>query len=160
MKGRIAALLAITVLSVSCSVTRMSVASPDRMQLNITMADLEYLGESEISVEYRTYLGFINVVDAVNGAPYDRQETKKLVVTKGSSSGSKVPDVLDQAADKLTEEYPTADYFRIVSTKVQKNRLFLGGQSVITAKVKAYRLLANEENSDCDTCSVKRSLML
>ena len=45
----------------SCSVTRHSAFAPGVTQLTIQMDDLEYLGESEITVEYRRYLGFIAV---------------------------------------------------------------------------------------------------
>ncbi len=124
----------------SCSVSRVSVSSPGRVHMEVTMDDFEYLGESEISVEYRTYLGFIRIVDMVNGEPKDRQHTSKLSANNGVPVFTKIPAVFNRAAYKLAEEFPEAEYFRVVTTKTEKTRLFLGGSAVKTAKVKAYRL--------------------
>ena len=40
-----------------------------RLRLDMTMDDLNYLGESEISVEYDTYLGVFTKLQKVNGQP-------------------------------------------------------------------------------------------
>ncbi len=143
MKGRILVLLAACVLVLaSCSVSRIAVSSPDikRLELNITMDDLEYLGESEISVEYRRYLGFIRVVDMVNGKEKDKNETKVLTVSSNAFASGCFSGALGKAAYKLADEFPTADYYRVSSKQKQGTRLFLGGHYTVKAKVKAYKL--------------------
>ncbi len=141
MKGRILILLAAcAMVFASCSTSRIAVSSPDVTQLNITMDDLEYLGESEISIEYRKYLGIFRYVDLINGEVNDRQETKTLKIASDPLATFHFPDILNRAAYKLAEEYPTADYYRVVNTQKKANRLFLGGHYEVRAKVKAYRL--------------------
>ena len=62
--------LAVTVLA-SCSVVKHGAYAPDRIQMNIELSDLVFLGETEISVEYDTYLGIFSRIDKINGEPYD-----------------------------------------------------------------------------------------
>jgi len=121
----------------SCSITRNRTYSPAVTQLNVHMDDLEYLGETEITVEYRTYLGFINVVDKINGELYDGKEIKTLVISNGNCSTSLVGK-LDRASYKLAEEFPGADYFIVAGQSMTRDILFLGGHVTAKAKVKAY----------------------
>ena len=73
------------ILSVSCillmsscgSVTYNSTFRTDDVRLNIGMDDLEYIGESEISVSYDVYFGFIKVLRQVNGVDFDRLNVAK-----------------------------------------------------------------------------------
>lgn len=123
---------------VSCSVTRHSAFAPSITQLTIQMEDLEYLGESEITVEYRCYLGSLCVIDKINGEVYTKDTINSfpIQVTQGIT-GDLLPN-LDRAAYKLTTEYPEADYFIITSQTSQRYQLFLGSQVEAKAKVKAY----------------------
>lgn len=120
----------------ACSVTRYRPYSMDGTRLNVTMDDLEYLGETEISVDYRKYIGFISVIDAINGKVYDRVETKKLEL-------SNVPEglyrYLDRASYKLVEDFPEADYYIVTMQKISRTRLFLGSDITVRARIKAYR---------------------
>ncbi len=120
----------------ACSVTRHRPYSMDGTRLNVTMDDLEYLGETEISVDYRKYIGFISVIDAINGKVYDRVETKKLEL-------SNVPEglyrYLDRASYKLVEDFPEADYYIVTMQKISRTRLFLGSDITVRARIKAYR---------------------
>lgn len=120
----------------ACSVTRHRPYSMDGTRLNVTMDDLEYLGETEISVDYRKYIGFISVIDAINGKVYDRVETKKLEL-------SNVPEglyrYLDRASYKLVEDFPEADYYIVTMQKISRTRLFLGSDVTVRARIKAYR---------------------
>ena len=118
----------------SCSVVRQSTYSPRAVQYNLCMADFEYLGETEISVEYRTYLGVFRSIDVVNGEKYDG---KKTVYTKLSGCTSLM---LNRAAYKVWEEYPDADYLVVSRSQRSTERLLLGGEVKISAKVKAYKL--------------------
>lgn len=120
----------------ACSVTRHRPYSMDGTRLNVTMDDLEYLGETEISVDYRKYIGFISVIDAINGKVYDRVEAKKLEL-------SNVPEglyrYLDRASYKLVEDFPEADYYIVTMQKISRTRLFLGSDVTVRARIKAYR---------------------
>ncbi|HIZ86650.1 MAG TPA: hypothetical protein IAC03_00590 [Candidatus Coprenecus pullistercoris] len=130
-------LLAAAIIGFSaCSVTKYRPYSVDGTRLNFSMDDLEYLGETEISVDYRRYIGFIHVVDSINGKVNDR------VVTRRVDFGN-VPDglypYLNRAAYKLMEEFPDADYYMLVAQNKSVVRLFLGSDIEVTARIKAYK---------------------
>ena len=94
------------------------------------------LGESEISVEYDTYLGFITKIRKVNGELYDPLNTRKLTIpTQGLALSS---EGMDLAAYKVLEDYPQATFFQVVFERTEKERLFLGSVRKTTAKVRAY----------------------
>ena len=122
----------------SCgTVTRTSVFRPDDIRLNVGMEDLEYLGETEVSVSYSVYLGFISITDKVNGEDYSYMEKK---VTKfASPTGGIMSGKLKKAAYKAIEDYPEATYFMPVYTKKEVNRLFLGREVTKIAKIRAYK---------------------
>lgn len=109
-----------------------------RLRLDMTMDDLNYLGTSEISVEYDTYLGFITKIQKVNGEPYDPFHTRRLSIP--TQSMSLKGKGLDLAASKLLEDYPDATYFQVIFKRTEKERLFLGSVKKTTAKVRAYSL--------------------
>lgn len=122
----------------SCSVTRHSAFAPGVTQLTLQMDDLEYLGESEISVEYRRYLGFIAITDKVNGEVYKRDGIKRFPIYINQSASDELLPKLGRAAYKLAEEFPQADYFIVTSQTKQRYQLFLGSHVTSKAKVKAY----------------------
>lgn len=126
------------VLSTACSVTRNRAYTPSTAQLNIQMNDLEYLGQTEISVDYRTYLGFISKIDRINGETYDGVQTRFTNINGGYLSAPKLYSRLGRAAYKATEEFPEANYFVVVSQCKHKTRLFLGSEVSVKATVKAY----------------------
>lgn len=124
----------------ACSVTRNRAYTPTSAQLNIQMDDLEYLGQTRISIDYRTYLGFIQKIDRINGEPYDGMETRLTQINGGYLSAPKLYSRLDRAAFKVMEEFPQANYFVVVSQEKHKTRLFLGSEVTVQATVKAYSL--------------------
>ncbi|MBQ8367248.1 MAG: hypothetical protein IJX40_05875 [Alistipes sp.] len=131
-------ILAVSVVGLaSCSVVSHNAYKPDAVQLNLSMDDLEKLGEVEISVEYRTYLGFIRAIDTINGIPYDGKVHRSVAVP--SYLAGMVTAPLDRALYKVFEEYPDAEYLVISNATRQKEVLFLGGESVAKAKVKVYK---------------------
>ena len=131
-------LLAAVVASLSaCSVTRHRPYAVEDTRLNLAMSDLEYLGESEISVDYRKYAGFITVIDSINGVPYDGVEIKTAEL--GNVPGG-MYDKLHRATYKVIEDYPEAEYFMVVSQNVSRTRLFLGSEVSVKAKVKAFKI--------------------
>ncbi len=124
----------------SCSVTRNRMYGPDATRLNLTMDDLEYLGETEISVDYRTYIGFISVIDQINGVPYDREEIKTVKIGDKQDVSLRLYGKLRRANFKLLEEFPDGEYFVVVNQTKSVTRWFLGSAVTVRAKVKAYSL--------------------
>ena len=109
-----------------------------RLRLEMTMDDLQYLGESEISVEYNTYLGFINKIQRINGEEYNPMHTRKLNIPTQGLSLTGVG--MKQAAYKVLEDHPEATYFQVIFKRTDKEQLFLGSVKKATAKVRAYSL--------------------
>lgn len=132
----IIAAFGLVLLSVSCSTTRHCAFAPSETQLSLQMTDLEYLGETEVSVEYRRYLGFITVTDVINGEINNREVISRFPI---HSSQELLPK-LDRATYILKEMFPYADYFIVTSQTRERHQLFLGSQVKVTAKVKAYLL--------------------
>lgn len=124
----------------SCSVTRYKAYSPTITQLNLQMDDMEYLGESEITVEYRKYLGIITVIDKINGQTYERKEIKQFPIFSNGSISDNLMSHLQMSSYKLLEDYPDADYFIVTNQKSERQQLFLGSTIKAEARVKAYLL--------------------
>ena len=124
----------------SCSVSRYKSYAPSTTQLNIQMDDLQYLGETSISVEYRNYLGFISKIDKVNGELSTGDEVQTFPIFNNSGFADALLPNLTKASYKILEEYPDADYFIVTYQKEEKHQLFLGSNVTSTAKVKAYSL--------------------
>ena len=107
------------------------------VRLNISLDDIEYLGESTISVSSRTYFGCIKHIDMVNGEVFDRHNN-----TSTSLLGNldiKLQGDIALAAGKVIQDYPEADYFVPVSYKDEVAHLFLGKLSTKTMVIKAYK---------------------
>ena len=102
------------------------------------MDDLEYLGDVRIDMTYRTYLGFIKVIDTVNDEVYDRTNSKEVCLYSQIGALPLSNDV-NKAAYKVLEQYPDATYFQPVSLTKVKDRLFLGSKNRVEAVVKAYK---------------------
>jgi hypothetical protein len=108
------------------------------------MDNFEHLGDTEISVKYNQYIGFIRVIETINNKPYDKQVIHRTnyvggTGTSNASSGCSNA-VLSRALYKVFDEYPDADYIFISNEKSQITRLFLGSEVAVSAKVKAYKL--------------------
>ena len=112
--------------------------TPQQVRLNLTMNDFEYLGESEIYVSEKTYLGIFTTVDSINGG---RKEIhyKKFTKLQGNPV-IKINRKLRQATYKVVEQYPEADYFVLVSYTKEVKRMFLGSKKTYKAVIKAYKL--------------------
>lgn len=106
---------------------------PDEVRLELQMSDLKFLGETEVQISYRTYLGFITAIDEVNGEYYDG--TNKSVASIGGVYGN-----LKKACYKVVEDYPTARYFQLVRKTKTSDRLFLGSHVTETAIIRAYEI--------------------
>ena len=134
----ISLILAMFTLSGCGTLTKSKMFAPNQVQLNLGMDDLEYLGEAKIDVTYRTYLGFIKVIDTVNNEAYDRTNEKEVALYSQIGTYPLSADV-NKAAYKLIEQFPDATYFQPVSLTKVKDRLFLGSINKVEAVVKAYK---------------------
>jgi hypothetical protein len=112
----------------------MNAFSPKKVELQLHMSDLRYLGDAEVSVTYRTYLGLFISIDQVNGEEYSPTNVKTTKFDKSVLRDWK----LDKAAYKVIEQYPEADYYQVVYKKKVVERLFLGSEIVYTARIQAY----------------------
>lgn len=124
----------------SCSITRYKSYSPTSTQLNLQMNDLKYLGEVEINVEYRKYLGAITIIDNINGKSYDRYDIKHFPIYSNNSLTDELMPQLQMASTKALEVYPDADFFIVTSQTKEKHQLFLGSSVTAKARIKAYSL--------------------
>lgn len=136
--------LFVILLFASCGVqyesTRVKSTSmtPDEVRLNLDLSNFELLGETEVSVDYRTYLGFINCLDSVNHEAYNRRIVNKVKL-KGHKDFS-LPRYLNRAAYKVVEAFPEADYYVPMYTRKKILKMFLGRQSEQAIVIKAYKL--------------------
>jgi hypothetical protein len=112
----------------------MNAFSPKKVELQLHMSDLVYLGETEVSVVYRTYLGVFSSIDQINGEEYNSSNVKTAKFNSAILRDSK----LDKAAYKVIEQYPDADFYQVVYKKKVIDRLFLGSEVVYTARIQAY----------------------
>lgn len=121
----------------SCVTTKTTQQFPPfdpTLQINVGVDDMEYLGETEISVEQYVYLGFIRQTVKVNGESFDSWKA-----TTASLNGLK--DInLRKATGKVLEAYPDADFYRVVSRTSEENPMFLSKHVTYKGVVKAYRL--------------------
>ncbi len=135
---KLIAVCAIAIFATSCgSINKNQGYSFNQVRLEMSMNDLVYLGESEISVEYSSYLGLFKSIEKVNGEVYNPVHQSKLVLPKECKFMNKN---LEVAAYKLVEQFPDAVYFQIVFETSTKDKLFLGSVNKETAKVKAYKI--------------------
>lgn len=107
----------------------------ERMELS--MNDLQFLGETTISCEYDTYLGFIRHLTSVNDEEYvPGNDIKLKAFGNGLSFRNKG---MRLAAMKVLNDYPEATYFKVVMDTKNTEVTFLGSSTRRTAKVRAYK---------------------
>lgn len=121
----------------SCGTLTKNNSFSAKTELRMNMNDLVFLGESEISCEYDTYLGFIRQLNKVNGEQYVPGSTVKLNIDyQGLSLKGKG---MQMAAAKLLKEYPEGRYFQIVMETSETDVMFLGSTTRRCAKVRVYK---------------------
>lgn len=109
--------------------------TPNEVRLHMDMSNYDLLGESTITVDFRTYLGFIKTIDKVNDKDYNFREVKTVNLI-----GSRISKDLSKALYKVVEQYPEADYYVPVYEKNETYHMFLGKATKKTMVVKAYKL--------------------
>ncbi len=148
MKRAILSLIccAVALLMGSCaSYTQKSVGnkipinSPKKLEYIQNLKNQTLLGEVEVSVDYRRYLGFIYNVDKVNDQEqeYVKRNHNKVSFTV-RNDGYRV-GLARKGEFKVLESYPDADYFVISGTTKQTERMFLGSYNRRTVTYKAYK---------------------
>lgn len=119
----------------SCgTTTKYSTLKPYESHHYSQMTELEPCGETEVDVEFTSYLwGLFHNVKAVNGQAYNGQNKISLHMPKGLSG------MLGKAAYKVLEQHPDAVYFQVVRVEKSKDKLFLGSYNKEKATIRAYR---------------------
>lgn len=137
----IIASFAAALLVASCGVVdRSSSYTAGGSQLIIQMDQLQYIGESEISVSYDRNFG-ISRIKSINGENYDPAVKKYGEIgTKGCLFfRGTLLSKLDRAAYKVYEDFPQAEYFIVVRQSSVTQKLFLGRSVESKAVVRAYK---------------------
>jgi hypothetical protein len=117
---------------------RSSTFLPDMIKFDLTSADVQFLGEMDISVNYSQYLGFFKIFELING-----QEVSARTVNTMSMYGRRnVPlsPVLDRALYDVYMKYPEADFTVPVYVIEEQQNLFMGKKIKKTARIKAYKI--------------------
>lgn len=83
--------------------------TPDFVRLDMNFDKMQPLGETTISIDTRTYLGVITVLDQVNGVQYDRRN-KSVVYLRGGRSLLDLTPNMRKALYAVWDKYPNADY--------------------------------------------------
>lgn len=111
--------------------------TPDFVRLDINMSDFEYLGKTEISVQSREYLGFIQVIDSINNRAYNYRDVRFTELV--GPRDIKLSGEMRRAAYKVIDEFPEATYYIVASDYKQIHRLFLGKQTIRRMEIQAYK---------------------
>lgn len=104
--------------------------------LRRSLPNMQFIGETEVTCEYDTYLGFIKHLVKVNGKEYVPGNYVKLNCKGLKGLNCKG---LKTAAYDLLKKYPNAEYFQLVSLKKTSDKLFLGTTVKKTAKIRVYK---------------------
>jgi hypothetical protein len=107
------------------------------VKLNVDLNEVEFLGETTITVNSRSYLGIFHRVDKVNGTIFDRR--RNTSVNLYGELDMRIPGDLKFAAEKVLTEFPDADFYAPGVYKEEVNQMFLGRSTMQTMVVKAYK---------------------
>lgn len=114
---------------------------PDKVELRLTLDDFVLVGETEVTINYNRYLGFITKLHEINGEAVIRNKVNKIQ-TFGRSWLPLGP-YLDRALYDVQVKYSEAEIFIPVYIVTEKQQLFLGAKVKKTLKVKAYKIKSN-----------------
>jgi hypothetical protein len=104
----------------------------------ISLDDLEYMGEMEISVAYSKYLGIFSVERLINGQEVSRR-TVNSVTLYGFSSIHLDP-MLHRALYDAHIKFPDADYLVPGNVIEETEKMFMGVNTRKTATIRAFKL--------------------
>ena len=135
---RITLFVVLATMLASCSITSKSSFVPDCTQLNLSLDDMEYLGDVSVSIDYDRYLGIFKKIHKINGIIYNGEKTDrvKMSIFQG---GVSVDPIINRALPKVYEIYPEADYVVFVNQSAHTEVLFLGSERSLSARLKVYK---------------------
>lgn len=114
-----------------------AVSMTPEVRMNIGLDEVEFLGETTITVSSRSYFGIYNRIDKVNGVTFDRR--RNTAVNLYGDLAMNIPGELKYAAEKVLKDFPNADFFSPGVYKEEVTNLFLGKIKTKTMVVKAYK---------------------
>ena len=114
-----------------------AVSMTPEVRMNVNLDDVEFLGETTITVDCRTYFGIFHRIDKVNNVTFDRR--RNTAVNLYGNIDMNIPDDLKYAAEKVLNDFPEADFFSPGVYKEEVNSMFLGRIRTKTMVIKAYK---------------------
>ena len=114
-----------------------AVSMTPEVRMNVNLDDVEFLGETTITVDCRTYFGIFHRIDKVNNVTFDRR--RNTSVNLYGNIDMNIPDDLKYAAEKVLNDFPEADFFSPGVYKEEVNSMFLGRIRTKTMVIKAYK---------------------
>jgi len=111
---------------------------PDMVKFDLTSADVQFLGEMDISVNYSQYLGIIKIFELIN----DQEVSARTINTMAMYGKRNLPlsPVLNRALYDVYMKYPEADFTVAVYVLEEQKNLFMGKKIRKTARIKAYKI--------------------
>lgn len=111
---------------------------PDEVRLEMSMQDLEYVGQVTVETEYKRYFGMFTKILTVNGEAYDqRTYTVSRLAVQPDVRSSKY---IKKALYKVVDTYPDADYTIPTFYKKEVEHMFGGRIIKESMTIKVYRL--------------------
>ena len=108
------------------------------VKMDLTPADVELLGEMDISVNYSQYLLFIKIFELINEKEVSAR-TVNTMVMYGKRNLPMSPD-LYRALYDVYVKYPDTDFTVPVYVIEEQQNLFMGKKIKKTARIKAYKM--------------------
>ena len=112
---------------------------PSLVWYELSSDDMELLGEMEVSISYRQYLGIFRVYEKINGEDVNRRVIN--TITLYGDKNVPLSNILRRALYGVHVQYPDADFLIPVFEMEQKETMFLGRKVEKRAKIRAYKLL-------------------
>lgn len=132
-------ILSVTLILASCGTTTKDKGiMPSYHDFRIWKENLVAVGETEVEVEFSTYLGLFYKIQSVNGKEYD--STNKNLARVDSRMVRGMSRHMRIATSKVVEKYPEAVYFQVVKVHKERTKLFLGNEVKETAVIRAYKM--------------------
>lgn len=116
---------------------KLPINSPDKLEYILNLKNQTLLGEVEVSVDSRTYFGFIRKIDKINDEEPVRRDHKDVSFTV-KNNGYRV-GITSKGNYKVLESFPDADYFMISGTTSTKTNMVLGSFNRRTVTYQAYK---------------------
>jgi hypothetical protein len=118
--------------------SRTSSFLPDMVKFDLTSADVQFLGEMDISVNYSQYLGIIKIFELIN----EKEVSARTINTMSIYGNRNVPlsPTLNRALYDVYMKYPEADFTVPVYVIEEQKNMFMGKKIKKTARIKAYKI--------------------